>query len=184
MNAAPDRAHLPSFRVSALQSISTDKWEQRWRRAHRGIRLEMRRDSDLRDERAQVITDLSEHQLDAALVRLFPGEAVSDLSDAPLHSVVLYEEGAAVLLSSEHPLADEPEIDGSLLDEPELRAALLPAPVARDARQKSLVVVPVTGLEPTRVVCVWLRERDAQDVQDFVGILRGRGDRSSRNASD
>lgn len=179
-----DRPDSAAFRVSALQSISTDKWEQRWRRTHPSLPLQVRRDSDLPEARAKVLSDLLNDQLEAALVRLSPGESAADLADQALHAVVLYEEGAALLLSDEHPLADEPEIDAALLDEPELRAALLPAPVARDARQKSLVVVPVTGLEPTRVACVWLVRRDAEDVQDFVGILRGRGERSSRNAAD
>jgi hypothetical protein len=86
----------------------------------------------------------------------------------------------AVLLSDEHPLADEPSIDGALLDDLELSAALLPGPVARDARQKNLVIVPVTGLEPSRIVCVWQPSRDADDVQDFIGVLRGRTGHSSR----
>lgn len=184
MSDLPEQAVPSGLRVSALQSISTDKWEQRWRRTHPASHLTVQRDSDLRDDRAAVLALLCAGQIDLALVRLYPGETPKDLTDQPLHSVALYEEGAAVLLSEEHPLADEPEIDASLIEEPELRAALLPAPVARDARQKSLVVVPVTGLEPTRVVCVWLVERDADDVQDFVGILRGRGERSSRNESD
>lgn len=184
MSDLPKDSSPSGLRVSALQSISTDKWEQRWSRTHPSNRLWVQRDSDLREAREAVIAALCAGQIDAALVRLYPGETPQNLADTPLHSVALYEEGAALLLSEEHPLADEPEIDASLIEEPELRAALLPAPVARDTRQKSLVVVPVTGLEPTRVLCVWLVERDADDVQDFVGILRGRGERSSRNEAD
>lgn len=166
--------------VSALLSISTDKWQQRWREQHPETRLTFRRDSDQPDARAQVLDDLCADQLDAALVRLFPGEKGTDLANVPLHSITLYEEGAALLLSKEHPLATEPEIDGTLLDDLELTAALLPAPVARDALQKDLVSVPVTNIEPSTIVCVWRVDRDGEDVQDFVGILRGRTGRSSR----
>lgn len=166
--------------VSSLLSISTDKWEDRWRAQHPETRLVFRRDSDVPSDRAAVIADLVTGELDAALVRLNPGEKAASLTAKPLHSITLYGEGMAVLLDKEHPLADETEIAGDLIDDLELRAALLPAPVARDALQKTLVTVPVTGLEPHTIACVWLVDRNADDIQDFVGVLRGRSAQSSR----
>ncbi len=174
------RVDKPLLRVSSLLSISTDKWEQRWREQHRHIRLSIRRDADEPAQRATVLADLESGELDAALIRLFGHETVQEVSEAKLHAVTVYEESMAVLLSAEHPLADEPSIDGALLDDLELTAALLPGPVARDALQKSLVIVPVTGLDPSRIVCVWQPSRDAEDIQDFVGLLRGRSGHSSR----
>jgi DNA-binding transcriptional LysR family regulator len=174
------QAGRPVLRLSSLLSISTDKWEQRWRQQHRHIGLSVRRDRDEPSERAAVITDLLSGDLDLALIRVYGDETSADVSDSPLHAITVYEEAMAVLLSDEHPLADEPSIDGALLDDLELSAALLPGPVARDARQKNLVIVPVTGLEPSRIVCVWQPSRDADDVQDFIGVLRGRTGHSSR----
>lgn len=175
-----NRALRPSLTVSSLLSISTDKWQQRWREQHPETRLVFRRDSDLPDDRASVISDLVAGELDAALVRFAPGEQPSSLTTKSLHCITLYDEGMAVLLDKEHPLADETEIAGELIDDLELRAALLPAPVARDALQKTLVSVPVSGLEPYRIACVWLVDRDGEDIQDFVGLLRGRTGHSSR----
>ena len=175
-------AHADSavLRVAALKSISTDKWEQRWREQQPGTVLTIERVQDWDDAREPVLTALRDRTLDAAFVRLAPGESVSELLPEPLHSVSVYDEDQAVLIAKEHPFANEPNIDGALLDDFELRPALLPAPVARDARQKDLAIVPVTGLEPTSIVLVWLVERDALDIQNFVAIVRGRTSRSSR----
>lgn len=182
-DTANERAHsgTESLRVSALLSISTDKWEQRWRQQHRHISLNIRRDSDERSQRSAVIADLESGALDVGLIRIYGDESLDAVTDTPLHAVTLFEESMALLLGEEHPLADEHSIDGSLLEALELTAALLPGPVARDALQKDLVTVPVTGLNPSRIVCVWTPSRDADDVQDFVGILRGRSGRSSRS---
>lgn len=169
--------------VSSLFSISTDKWEQRWREQHPETRLVFQRDPDDPADRARVLGELAEGALDAALIRVQPGERATGLAEHPLHAITLYEEGFSVLLTKEHPLATEPEIAGDLLDDFDLRSALLPTPVARDSLQKTLVSIPVTGLEPCTIACVWLVDRDADDIQDFVGILRGRTGHSSRTQS-
>jgi DNA-binding transcriptional LysR family regulator len=166
--------------VSSLLSISTDKWEERWRAQHPETRLVFRRDTDLAEERTEVLADLVSGVLDAALVRLSPGEKPATLMAQPLHGITLYDEGMAVLLDKAHPLADETAIAGELIDDLELRPALLPAPIARDALQKTLVAIPVSGLEPFSIACVWLVDRDDDDIQDFVGVLRGRTGHSSR----
>lgn len=175
--AASKRAML---NVACLKSISTDKWEHRWREQHPTISLDIVRIEDWPEARGEALTALQAGALDAALIRLYPGESAHELATNPLHCVTVFDEGQAVLLSKEHPFANEPVIDGSLLDDFDLRAALLPAPMARDARQKDLVSVAVTGLEPTTVSCVWLVSRDDADIQDFVGIIRGRTGRTSR----
>lgn len=174
------RRAIRTLTVSSLLSISTDKWQQRWREQHPETRLLFRREEDAPETRAQVIADLVQGEIDAALVRVMPGERATELSESPLHAITLYEEGMAVLLTKDHPLIEEPEIAGELIDDFELGSALLPAPVARDALQKSLVIIPVTGLEPPSIACIWSVDRDADDIQDFVGLLRGRTGRSSR----
>lgn len=170
--------------VACLLSVSTDKWQARWGEQHRTHRLTFDRYSDQPEARAEVIARLEAGEFDAAIVRVYPGEEAKILGSLPLHAVTLYDENQAVLLTKDHPFAEESEIAGELIDDLELRSALLPAPVARDALQKDLVAVPVTGLEPSRVVCVWLVSRDDDDVQDFIGLLRGRTGRSSRIQAD
>jgi len=57
---------------------------------------------------------------------------------------------------------------------------ILPMSVARLFQRKDVTVRPVADLEPTSIALAWLVERDADDVQDLVGITRGRSARSSR----
>ena len=180
-----DRETSPTeLRVSTLKSISTDKWEQRWREQHPGIRLLITRSDDWVRARDSAIAELLTDDVNVALIRLYPGEIVTDLATEPLHAVTVYSEDQALLLSKDHPFANETSLDGALLDDFDLREALLPAPVARDARQKDLVTVPVTGLEPTTVACVWRVSRDSAAIQDWVGIIRGRTGRSSRTQAE
>lgn len=55
-----------------------------------------------------------------------------------------------------------------------------PQSVARLHHRKDVVHRPVDDLPSTTVALVWLRERDDERLQRFVGVVRGRGSRSSR----
>lgn len=57
---------------------------------------------------------------------------------------------------------------------------IVPASVARLFRRKDVVTRPVTDLDPTQVGLAWLVARDGEDVQAFVGIVKGRTVRSTR----
>jgi DNA-binding transcriptional LysR family regulator len=57
---------------------------------------------------------------------------------------------------------------------------IVPMSVARLHHRKDVVQRVVTDLEPTTVALVWLRERDDDTTQAFVGVARGRTGRSSR----
>ena len=58
---------------------------------------------------------------------------------------------------------------------------LLPMSVARLHSRKDVVHRPVADLEPTKVGLAWLVDRDDDEqVQAFIGIVRGRTERSSR----
>lgn len=60
-------------------------------------------------------------------------------------------------------------------------AILLPSQLARHlAGKREHAVVPVDGLEGSTVWATWAVDRDADDVQHLVGIMRGRTSRSSR----
>jgi hypothetical protein len=52
--------------------------------------------------------------------------------------------------------------------------------VARLRHRKDVVAVPVNGIPDTTVALVWLRERDDEQCQSFVGVVRGRTRNSSR----
>lgn len=58
---------------------------------------------------------------------------------------------------------------------------VVPQSVARLHHRKDLTYRPVTGLPPTVVGLAWLAERTTADLEEFVGIVRGRTARSSRS---
>jgi DNA-binding transcriptional LysR family regulator len=58
--------------------------------------------------------------------------------------------------------------------------ALVPMSVARLHHRKDVVHREVSDLAPTTVALVWLRERDDETTQAFVGVVRGRTAHSSR----
>lgn len=58
--------------------------------------------------------------------------------------------------------------------------ALLPMSVARLFHRKDVATRPVSDLEPSTVALAWLVDRDAEDTQAFVGVVKGRTAQSSR----
>lgn len=61
-----------------------------------------------------------------------------------------------------------------------LGGALLPAPLARHLTRKTLTLLPVEGLAGTVIWAIWRRDEDSPEIQDLIGVFRGRGSRSSR----
>jgi DNA-binding transcriptional LysR family regulator len=57
---------------------------------------------------------------------------------------------------------------------------LVPLSVARLHQRKDVVHRVVTDLDPTTIALVWLRERDDETTQAFVGVVKGRTGNSSR----
>ena len=58
--------------------------------------------------------------------------------------------------------------------------AVVPMSLARLHHRKDVTFRRLPAAPTSPVVLVWLRERDADDIQAFVGITRGRTERSSR----
>lgn len=58
--------------------------------------------------------------------------------------------------------------------------ALLPMSVARLHQRRDVAIRPVTDLPPTRIGLAWRVERDDEQTQAMVGVVRGRTGRSSR----
>jgi DNA-binding transcriptional LysR family regulator len=58
--------------------------------------------------------------------------------------------------------------------------AIVPMSVARLHHRKDVVHRVVTDLGPTTVALVWRRDRDDDQTQAFVGVVKGRTARSSR----
>ena len=58
--------------------------------------------------------------------------------------------------------------------------AIVPMSVARLHHRKDVVQRPVADLDPTTIGLAWLVDNDDPWVQRFIGIVRGRTERSSR----
>lgn len=57
---------------------------------------------------------------------------------------------------------------------------IAPRPLLRVINKRGVKDVALSDARPTQLAMVWLQSRDDRDIQNFVGIVRGRTARSSR----
>lgn len=190
----------PTLRVGFVTGATPDKWARAWRERRRE-RLELVPVTE--DEQVEGVRDGS---LDMALVRL-PVDT-DDLhcirlyDEVPVVVAGLEHVVGAVDEVTLEDLADEqlvrPHASGwkptaEQLDWPPMSekdaietvaagtgVVVVPMSVARLHQRKDVVTRPVTDLEPTTIALVWLRDRDDDVTQAFVGVVRGRRVTSSR----
>jgi DNA-binding transcriptional LysR family regulator len=206
------------MQLGFVRGVAPSKWAERWARSVREQTLEL------------VPVGLHEvgaarSAVDVLLERVPPG-LLPEGARPPSpdrHAIRLYEEGVALVLPSDHELAEQNEVSlndlalVALLSHPDhqgswpspepwadpswvpsdaeatlelvatgLGGALMPLPLARHlAGKRTHAVIPVASsgeslLEGTAVWATWAVERDANDVQRLIGVLRGRTARSSR----
>ena len=60
---------------------------------------------------------------------------------------------------------------------------IVPQSVARLNHRKDLIYRPVEGVAAYNVALAWLADRTTADIEEFIGIVRGRSTRSSRSPS-
>ena len=175
-----------TFRLGFVTGATPDKWAGTWRERQREP-----------IELVPVTEDVQEHgirtgALDVALVRL-------PVDRDGLHLIPLYEElpVAVMNVDNELTLLDEvttedlagraPGLDGP--DRPRSRSrpwarapacSSCPMSVARLHHRKDVTYRTVTDLPSTTIGLAWLVDNDDPRVQTFIGIVRGRTDRSSR----
>lgn len=218
------------IRLGFTRGAAPSKWAERWRAAANGQRLEL-----VPLERAfgrdDAVLDGDEASCDVVLERSLPGTTPAGTVDGgpggrTHHAIRLYEEAVALVLPSDHELAELAEIHRDelalvrLLDHPDhapewptpepwedpawmpadlaaalalvatgLGGVLAPLPLARHLagkREHAVIRLAEEGGKPlpgTAVWATWRVDRDAPDVQQLVGIMRGRTARSSRNAT-
>lgn len=177
---------MEPFRVAFVAGVTPDKWLRRWR--------DRRRDpieAFLVGEDEQVAV-LREARADMSFVRL-------PVDREGLHLIPLYAEVPVVVVSKEHVVAAFERIHvQDLTDEhrwqlTEVTAqqaveavaagtgvVLLPMSVARLHQRKDVVAVPVDGVDEYRVGLAWRVADEDPRTEEFIGIVRGRTERSSR----
>lgn len=188
------------FRVGFVTGATPDKWAGTWRRRRRDP-LEL---VPVTEDEQEV--GLRDGSLDMCLVRL-PVDR-QGLHCIPLYDevpvVVVGAEHVATVVPevSLADLADEqlvlphssgwtpsaPQLDWpamSVKDAVEVVASgtgvlLVPMSVARLHQRKDVATRPVVDLPPTKIGLAWLVDNEDARTQEFVGIVRGRTERSSR----
>jgi DNA-binding transcriptional LysR family regulator len=189
-----------AFRVGFVTGTTPDKWARTWRERRRDP-LEL-----VPVEQSRQTNGLHDGSLDMALVRL-PVDR-EGLHLIPLYdeqAVVVVGKDHLATVADEvttDDLADEqlvlPHESGwrpqaEQLDYPpmSLREAVevvaggtgilaVPMSVARLHHRRDVTFRPVTDLPTTKVGLAWLVDNDDPRVQEFIGIVRGRTERSSR----
>jgi len=175
-----------TLRLRYVAGVSPAKWLRVWAERRPDLPIEA-----ARVEQVHQLAELLDGGADVAFVRL-------PVDVEGLHEIPLWEEVAVAALPTDHALAEAASITlADLADEPrapeqadaamtvELVAAgtgyaILPHGVARLHHRRDVVAIPVTDAPTTRIALVWRVERDDADIQEFVGVVRGRTTRSSR----
>jgi DNA-binding transcriptional LysR family regulator len=194
-------AARPGLALGFVTGSTPDRWAGRWRERYPGEPLELVPVSEAEQE-----TILRDGALDAALVREPVDRTGLHLvrlyEERPVvvvpadHVLTAYDEVAlADLADEQHVLPPPPGLE---LREPQptfprmtqreavevvasgAGVAVMPMSVARLYGRKDVTHRPVTGTEPTNVGLAWLVDRDDEQLQRLVGVVRGRTARSSR----
>ena len=191
----------PAFRVGFVTGATPDKWARTWRERHRRQPLELVPVTETEQE-----DGLRSGDLDLCLVRLpidrdglhcIPlYDEVPVVVAGPEHLVSAAEEVSLDDLADEQlvlphasgwvPTAEQMDWPPmSVKDAVEVVASgtgvlLVPMSVARLHQRKDVISRPVVDLPPTKVGLAWRVDNDDERVQTFIGIVRGRTERSSR----
>lgn len=189
-----------TLRVGFVTGATPDKWARAWRERHRNPLELVPVTEEEQEER------LRDGTLDMCLVRLpvdRDGLHLIPLYDEVAVVVVAHDHFATAATEVDlADLADEqlvlPHASGWTPTAPQLEwpsmsereaievvasgggVAIVPMSVARLFTRKDVATRPVTDLPATTVGLAWLVERDDEDTQAFVGVVRGRTANSSR----
>lgn len=175
-----------SFRIGFMPGVTTTKWTRIWAERHPDVPLEVFPTGV--DEQVAVLLD---DRADVSFVRL-------PIDDEGLSVIPLYLEEAVVVVGKDHAIADVDSVTlaelegerlqdatGALKDAVELVAAgvgvlVVPQSLARLHARKDVTYRTVTDAGQTQIALTWLAERTTEQVEEFVGIVRGRTAQSSR----
>ncbi|PPH53920.1 LysR substrate-binding domain-containing protein [Rathayibacter sp. AY1E1] len=203
----------PVLAVALVPGVTPTKWTRVWgqRRSDLPLRITVVAERDqeqaLLDGRAQlsfVRGDVSSSALSS--IHLYDEQPVAVVGRE--HVLAAAEELDVAELAAEHLLQDPKDVpewaavaeelaDGSrrplprmagLDDAVEQVAAgvgvlIVPQSVARVHSRKDVTAVPVTGVAPSSVRLAWVTDDKGDDVEDFIGVVRGRSANTTRGTA-
>ncbi|PPF29595.1 MULTISPECIES: LysR substrate-binding domain-containing protein [unclassified Rathayibacter] len=203
----------PVLAVALVPGVTPTKWTRVWgqRRSDLPLRITVVAERDqeqaLLDGRAQlsfVRGDVSSSALSS--IHLYDEQPVAVVGRE--HALAAADELDVAELAGEHLLQDPEDVpewaavaeelaDGSrrplprmagLDDAVEQVAAgvgvlIVPQSVARVHSRKDVTAVPVTGVAPSSVRLAWVTDDKGDDVEDFIGVVRGRSANTTRGTA-
>ncbi|MCW4384447.1 LysR substrate-binding domain-containing protein [Salinibacterium sp. SYSU T00001] len=174
------------FRVGIVPGVTITRWTRAWEERRPGHPLKV---VPLAEEEQRAALD--DGLADVCFVRL-------PVDREGLDVIRLYAEAPVVVVSREHllSLADEvtlSDLEGEVVrheppaDAVEIVAAgagvmRVPHSIARLHSRKDVVAVPLTDAAETEIALAWPHAATSDDIEYFVGIVRGRTATSSRGA--
>ncbi|PXX63979.1 DNA-binding transcriptional LysR family regulator [Nocardia tenerifensis] len=178
-----------ALRVGFVPGVTVSKWTRIWAERFPETPLEV-----LALPMGEQETALREGAVDLCFVRL-------PIDRDGMSVIPLYRELPVVVVPKDHPIsvfeqvstadfADERRQDASDIDAVagaiELVAAgvgvaVVPHSIARLHARRDLVYRTVTDVDETEIALAWPTDRTTDLVEDFVGVVRGRSERSSRS---
>jgi DNA-binding transcriptional LysR family regulator len=182
--------------IAFVPGVTITKWSRRWeeRRPEEPLAFVPTSESG---QTAVLGSGEGHTGADVAFVRL----PVADAEGRELSVIRLYSEVVVAMLPEDHPLAEEDSVtladlapltqhdnQGSLKDTVELVAAgvgvvVVPHAIARQYNRKDIVLRDVIDADETWIAIAWLADNTTADVDEFVGIVRGRSATSSRGVA-
>jgi DNA-binding transcriptional LysR family regulator len=184
----PEPSDPAVLRIGAVPGVTLTKWTTIWRERFPRVRLDV---VDVAEPDQRRVLD--EGEVDLCFVRL-------PIDTEALHLIRLYEEVPVVWLAKEHPLAALDELtsadlagetvldnpDASAIDQVASEVAVLRVPmsIARSHSRRDLVHRPLTDAPTTTVGLAWLVANEHPGIQEFVGVVRGRTENSSRTRQE
>lgn len=184
-------SQLSALRIGFVPGVTPGKWLGRWRERNPAQPIEATEYDD-----GALASALRSGSVDIAFVRL-------PVDRDALSVIPLYEELAVAVVSKENELSLLDEIPLSeltsenVLDVQECGGArmsieivasgsgivVLPMSVARHYNRRDVVAPLVPDAPPTTIAVAWVADNTTDEIEEFIGIVRGRTARSSRQPS-
>jgi DNA-binding transcriptional LysR family regulator len=166
--------------------VTLTKWRTIWTDRFPRSRLEV-----VEVEQAQQRQALVADEVDVCFVRL-------PIDEDGMHLIRLYEEVPVAWVSKDHVLAAVDEVTLADLAEDDVytdatpfhldlvstgEAVLhVPQSIARSQSRRDFVYRPITDAPSTTVALAWLKDNPHELIDEFIGVVRGRTENSSRTA--
>jgi len=182
-------AEPAGLRIAFAPGVTIRKWTTRWVERHPDVPLEVIPTADrdgvtvLRSGRATIsFVRLPIDREELSVIRLYgevPVLVVSRDSDLAGRESISEAEVSGLHGVSGYPEAGELK-DAVALVAAGVGALRLPHSIARLGARKDVVAVPIADGAETDIAICWIADDTNETIEEFVGIVRGRTEASSR----